>query len=500
MVLIFKEACQKYPITSDPGAVFYTLNNVNGSFDKNILFQIFLIILIAIIATVFFTFSILFLHRYFKDVKLPHIETMLLFFSLSICIGCTYFVIDEIPIDKYLEIAKKSKLPLVQSKFYEKEYVTPQYENIIFPENKRNLIVILCESLESSFANKENGGLFEENLIPNLTQIASQNVNFSQNSIIGGGADVSGTGWTIAAMTAKFAGVPFNFSIGKENHSGLPIFLPNAVTLTDIFAKNGYNQRFIFGSDKSFGSRDTLLETHGNVEIHDIDWYKQNGFLDKNYEVFWGFEDQKLFEYAKYELTDMASLSKPFMFGLLTVDTHTPEGYDCALCENEFQDFQMKNVIRCSDQQIAEFVNWCQNQSWYENTTIVILGDHLFMLGEDKNFFGKSISVSQSEFENITSHKESYSVQNPRRWLDIFINPVNNFDSVNTKNRDFTSFDMFPTILSAMGVKISNNRLGLGVDLFSGEQTLIERYPEEELNRELMTNNTTYAYLEGRID
>jgi len=58
---------------------------------------------------------------------------------------------------------------------------------------------------------------------------------------------------------------------------------------------------------------------------------------------------------------------------------------------------------------------------------------------------------------------------------------------------------MFPTILASMGCKINGDRLGLGVNLFSGMKTLIERYDEETLNRELMTNNTVYALLEGRV-
>ena len=36
-------------------------------------------------------------------------------------------------------------------------------------------------------------------------------------------------------------------------------------------------------------------------------------------------------------------------------------------------------VLHCSSKQVTEFVSWIQQQDFYENTTIVISGDHLTM-------------------------------------------------------------------------------------------------------------------------
>ena len=38
--------------------------------------------------------------------------------------------------------------------------------------------------------------------------------------------------------------------------------------------------------------------------------------------------------------------------------------------------------------------------------------------------------------------------------------------------------DLFPTTLSSMGVEIEGNKLGLGTDLFSNEETLMEKLGE----------------------
>ena len=64
------------------------------------------------------------------------------------------------------------------SDFIDRNYVNPDNVNITFRE-KKNLVYIYLESMETSFADKKNGGLFDENLIPSLTQLAHDNINFS---------------------------------------------------------------------------------------------------------------------------------------------------------------------------------------------------------------------------------------------------------------------------------------------------------------------------------
>ena len=86
-----------------------------------------------------------------------------------------------------------------------------------------------------------------------------------------------------------------------------------------------------------------------------------------------------------HELENLSNQSKPFFFGMLTVDTHFPYGYVCDECKNEL-DSQMKNVVRCADNQVGKFLDWIQNQEWFSNTTVVILGDHAYLDAPLNNF------------------------------------------------------------------------------------------------------------------
>lgn len=62
----------------------------------------------------------------------------------------------------------------------------------------------------------------------------------------------------------------------------------------------------------------------------------------------------------------------------------------------------------------------------------------------------------------------------------------------NTKNRIFSSLDMFPTTLAAIGCQIPGERLGLGVNLFSDQQTLPEAYGYEAFCQRLMKHTDYY--------
>ena len=61
-----------------------------------------------------------------------------------------------------------------------------------------------------------------------------------------------------------------------------------------------------------------------------------------------------------------------------------------------------------------------------------------------------------------------------------------------TKNRQFTTFDLYPTTLAALGVEIEGNRLGLGTNLFSGTKTVPERLGYQNFEDEVTKKSDYY--------
>ncbi len=340
--------------------------------------------------------------------------------------------------------------------FYRQYYVDPRTVQLEFPAHKKNIIIIMMESMESSFSDKANGGFFDTNYIPHLTALAENSINFSATDDLGGGMKLYGTSWTIAAFLSKFNGIPFALS-GSLNPVGLKHFLPGSIGLTDILAQAGYRQLFIFGSDEAFASRGTFFRDHGNVELHDFNYYKKTGDIPADYHVYWGIEDQRLYPLARMELDKLAESDTPFMFGLLTVDTHTPGGYVCPICPDngaKTEEGRFSDVVLCADQQVSNFLDWAKTQSWYSNTVIAVMGDHQFM---NRRVFPPDATVAT------------------RYWIDLFVNSTQTLSAPGAdKRRKFSSFDMFPTILESMGVNIPGRALGFGRSLYSPAPTLIE--------------------------
>ena len=250
-------------------------------------------------------------------------------------------------------------------------------------------------------------------------------------------------------------------------------FLPGATTLGDILKEQGYNNFFMAGSDFVFGGRESYFTQHGQYEIFDYYTAIEKGKIPEDYYVWWGFEDSKLYEYAKEEITRLASEDAPFNFSMITVDTHHVSGYYCELCQNT-HDSQYANVWSCASRQLYNFIGWVQEQDFYENTTIVICGDHCSM---DPNFY-----------EGFSYDK--HIGETSRKVYNCIINSA--VEPYQENNRKFTTLDFFPTVLASMGVEIEGNRLGLGTNLFSGEQTLSEKYGYDEFFTELNKKSSFY--------
>lgn len=355
------------------------------------------------------------------------------------------------------------------SSIFEKEYVDPDTVSIIFPDQKRNLLVIYLESMETTYASEDAGGGKPYNYIPELTELAEENVFFSDDDDLGGAGAVSGTGWTMGGLFASSTGVPYKLPIDGNSAGDYTSIVPGLKAMGDVLEENGYRNYFMCGSDAVFGGRKAFYEQHGNYCILDYNTAKRDNIIPEEYHEYWGMEDAKLYEYAKQQLTNIAQYEQPFCFMMLTVDTHPGDGYICSLCSNEHPK-RYENVLACASRQADQFISWVSEQEWYENTTIVIMGDHL--------------SMKADFWDDINDYQ--------RKIYNCFINLPQGMEGEYTRNRDFTVLDMFPTILAAIGVDIEGGRLALGVNLFSDQKTLPEIMGHKECSKELELYSNYY--------
>lgn len=392
------------------------------------------------------------------SVSVPFLACLLLlFFSLILLFVTLRAEYIKLGISDYLYNLRH------QTTLYEDYYVQPTKEIITAPEKKKNLLLIYMESMENTYASVEEGGYQKVNYIPNLTALAKENVSFSDTDELGGAHNTSGTGWTVAALFATSSGLPFRFPGVVNNMNKHTVFASGVTSLGDLLAEQGYDQEFLCGSKGNYAGRADYYTQHGGAQIYDYNAALKNGDIPEGYKVWWGFEDEYLYQIAKKELTRMAQEDAPFALTMLTVDTHHVGGYVCDLCQDEYKN-QVANVVSCADRQIGDFINWCKEQDFYEDTVIVVLGDHPRMDSE------------------LVEDVKDYDRTNYNLFLNVDPTLTEHAD---TTNRLYTPMDMFPTILAALGNKIDGERLGIGTNLFSGRQTLCEEMGFDALNSEI---------------
>lgn len=343
---------------------------------------------------------------------------------------------------------------LATNALYEDYYVAVADTDITFPETKQNLIYIYLESMQSSFNSASIDGEIV-NLIPNLQQIAEENISFSSTNELGGAYTGPNLSWTVASLVGQTSGIPLSVPVSGNDYGTNGTFLPGVDTLGEILESEGYSNYFLLGSSSLFGGRKAYYETHGDYEILDYDYRIENGDLSSDYFVFWGYEDSKLFDYAKELLLDISENDEPFNVTMLTVDSHFMDGYTDETCESPYS-IAYANAIACSDVLISSFIRWVQAQPFYENTTIILSADHITM---------------NNQFRELLTDTTSSSLYN------VIINSPKT--AVSTTERDFMVIDFYPTTLSALGVTIEGDRLGLGTDLFSASPTLYEIFEDE---------------------
>ncbi|MGN0364142.1 MAG: LTA synthase family protein [Bilifractor sp.] len=406
--------------------------------------------------------------------KRPQVLRMVL--PLESIAACLMIVFSVITFCKETDLMAYVAAQQSDSDFIENNYTDPATAALKFPEKKRNLIYIYLESMEMTYADQEDGGAFPENVIPELTELAEENLCFAGDSgQLNGGIVYPNSGYTMGAIFGQTSGLPLQTSL-YNNMDTQDSFFPGINALGDILEKEGYRQVFQIGSDANFGGRELYMQDHGDYEIRDYNWAVDQGLIPADYFRFWGFEDEKLFSYAKDTLKELAAGDQPFNMTMLTVDTHFEDGYVCDLCEDTFGDNQYANVMACSSRQVADFVHWIQQQDFYENTTIIISGDHTTM---DSDFC-----------ENVDPDYQ-------RKTYVCIINPAAEVAQPE-KERTFSTLDMFPTTLAALGVQIPGDKLGLGVNLFSARETLTESYGQEKMEEE-MANHSDFLQEKANV-
>lgn len=342
--------------------------------------------------------------------------------------------------------------------FFSANYVSPGA--IQSPTHKKNLLLIYVESMEQNFSERN---LFGSNLIEGLN--VNQPHSYSAERFV----QTPGTGWTIAGIVSSQCGVPLRpvtMKDGNLSNEAVKTFMANATCLGDVLQRAGYKNIFMGGAGLDFAGKGKFLLTHGYDEIYGKSDWRELGETQFNE---WGLYDDRLLANAKKKIDQLEAKGELYNLTLLTLDTHPPSGFVSDECKRRgSSDYQ--SIVVCTANMVGQLIRYMHQRGYTKNTDIVVIGDHLAMNGplEDQLQRAKKRTI----FNRFYSQTD----------LD--------------KNRNtLYHYDLFPSILYALGFRFSENRLALGASIFgplSSEYTLNQN---EHLEEKLKAPSNEYAKL-----
>ncbi|GHA55302.1 hypothetical protein GCM10008927_21540 [Amylibacter ulvae] len=403
--------------------------------------------------------SLLILSAYFLNKILTSFSKVL----LAICIA--HLAISPLSQYVYRQVVPNP----VHANYPASELIT-EPEIIARPTTQKNLILVYLESLERSYVD-----------LPETKQVYKQLQALEDKSINATNVDQTiGTSYTIAGMVGTQCGVPLlpkalNNGLYGNKNSGVVVetFMPKIRCLGDILSEDGYILSYMNGASTKKYSKRGFLASHGFSRFFDEDSVpmpEQEGRRN-----IWGFNDEVLFDKARDELSYLASQDKPFVFSMLTLSTHGPDGFLDTTCEPEDVEKTgsgIPDAIRCTAIHLQELNQFLDEKGLSENTIVAVMSDH----------FARSSSMTSSLSSN----------QDARRNLFYY----SDGSQPRTIDKEGIALDIYPTLLNAMGYDLVDGRANMGVSLLSETPSLRSVINDEIiLNSIFQSNHTMGNYL-----
>jgi phosphoglycerol transferase len=351
------------------------------------------------------------------------------------------------------------------STYFDEMYRSVPLSRIVFPGKKRNLLLLVLESMENPVADP---AVFGESLIPKLDALRADNVHFNR------WYPTPGTTFTMAAFTAILNGMPLmaRGELDPDNDTVSFDFQPTTPSVLGILEENGYAIAFVRGADSGHNAMNILIEKGTKRGLLADCGY----FLEKDPEAealveICGLPDSYVFGKARELLTEKAE-EQPFAFVVLSLNTHNPGITEQGL-PAPFGDY--RDSYRQTDTLAAQFVEWALVQPWADDTTIVVMGDH-------------------PNSQRILGPVSFPSDRSKRTVFNFFLNLPLGHPRENPE-RALANWDMAPTILELAGATVPDGRFGLGTSFFSSGQTLLEKVGLPYHNRQIVRRSVLYDSL-----
>lgn len=334
---------------------------------------------------------------------------------------------------------------------------------------KKNIIKIHLESFQTFLINKKVNG---KEVTPFLNKLSSGNQDFTYFPNFFHQTGQGKTSDSEFTMDNSLYGLPQGsaYSLkGDNTYQSLPAILDQ---------KQGYTSNVMHGDYKTFWNRDQVYKHFGIDNFYDATYYDMS---DDNI-VNLGLKDKPFFKAsADYQ----SKMKKPFYSHLITLTNHYPftlDEEDASIDKPNTGDSTVDGYIQTAhylDQALEEYITDLKKKGLYDNSVIMIYGDHYGISENHNNAMEKLLG------EKITPAKFT-DLNRTGFWLKV---PGKS----GGVNKEYAGqMDVMPTLLHLVGID-SKNYLMFGSDMFSKQHNNVVPFR----NGDFITED--YKFVNGKI-
>lgn len=334
---------------------------------------------------------------------------------------------------------------------------------------KKNIIKIHLESFQTFLINKKVNG---KEVTPFLNKLSSGKEDYTYFPNFFHQTGQGKTSDAELTMDNSIYGLPQGsaYSLkGDNTYESLPAILDQ---------KQGYNSNVMHGDYKTFWNRDQIYKHFGIDKFYDATYYDMS---DDNV-VNLGLKDKIFFkDSADYQ----AKMKKPLYSHLITLTNHYPftlDEKDASIDKPNTGDSTVDGYIQTAhylDQALEEYVTDLKKKGLYDDSVIMIYGDHYGISENHNNAMEKLLGekITPAKFTDL--NRTGFWIKIPGKSGGI--------------NKEYAGqMDVMPTILHLVGID-TKNYIMFGTDLFSKQHNDVVPFR----NGDFITKD--YKYVNGKL-
>ncbi|MDV6377903.1 LTA synthase family protein [Sporosarcina sp. GW1-11] len=306
----------------------------------------------------------------------------------------------------------------------------------------RNVIIVSLESLQNFVINNEMDGHV---ITPFLNELTNDKDTFYFDNFY----HQTGLG--------KTSDSEFIVENSLYGRNGSAVFFTNSGntynSLSERMGENGYFTSVMHPNSKSFWNRDIMYKALDVQKFYDVDSYT----IGEGEAVNWGMKDIPFF-HQSVEL--MKEMPQPFETRMITLTNHHPFDLDeedkliPEYTSNSNTLNKYFQTVRYMDEAVKEFFADLKESGLYDNSIIVMYGDHYGISENHNKAMGMYMDKEITPLDNAELQK-----------VPMFIH-IPGFGEGKKMEELAGQLDIRPTILHLLGIDTKSD-MQFGSDVFS---------------------------------